>query len=288
MKKLPIDLDELIAQATWSDTMEMGPVVFLDVESGDLVWIERDLWNDIDRGEDVSDYDPNEVEIARQAYEGNVPYQYLPELDSDERFQFMENFVRDETTGEVREKLIQSLRQRKPFRRFKDALLQYPDIRDQWFAYEEERQREWAIVWLKSLGIEPIPRSIVHQGSCLCGAVSFEVKGELPGPDACHCVQCRKHSGHFFVSTDVPKKALTVHGEEHLTWFPSAKKKVKRGFCSTCGSSLFWDPLEHDWIGVAMGAFEQPTGTEIAVHVHVGEKGDYYEITDGLPQKERP
>lgn len=129
----------------------------------------------------------------------------------------------------------------------------------------------------------------MHQGSCLCGAVKFEVAGPLPGPDACHCVQCRKHSGHFFVSTDVPPSAVTVHGGENVTWFRSSEK-ARRGFCATCGSSLFWDPVDtskHDWIGIAMGAFDLPTNTNIKVHIFVAEKGDYYEITDGLPQHQR-
>lgn len=125
----------------------------------------------------------------------------------------------------------------------------------------------------------------MHRGSCLCGAVRFEVAGELPPPDACHCSQCRKHSGHYFVSTDVPRAALTIHGAEKVGWFHSSEK-VRRGFCSACGSSLFWDPVRRDVIGVAMGAFERPTGTRVAIHVHVADKGDYYEITDDLPQKQ--
>jgi hypothetical protein len=125
----------------------------------------------------------------------------------------------------------------------------------------------------------------MHRGSCLCGAVRFEVAGELPAPDACHCSQCRKHSGHYFVSTDVPRAALTIHGADKVGWFHSSEK-VRRGFCSTCGSSLFWDPVRRDVIGVAMGAFERPTGTRVAIHVHVADKGDYYEITDDLPQKQ--
>lgn len=124
----------------------------------------------------------------------------------------------------------------------------------------------------------------MHKGSCLCGAVRFEVEGELPPPDACHCSQCRKHSGHFFVSTDVPKASVTVHGAEHVTWYRSSPK-VRRGFCSTCGASLFWDPLERDMLGIAMGAFDTPTGTRLGIHVHVADKGDYYDLTDGLPQK---
>jgi hypothetical protein len=59
---------------------------------------------------------------------------------------------------------------------------------------------------------------------------------------------------------------------------------VQRGFCKTCGASLFWDPIGRDWTGVAMGAFDKPTGTHIHVHVHVASKGDYYEIADNVPQ----
>jgi hypothetical protein len=126
----------------------------------------------------------------------------------------------------------------------------------------------------------------MHKGSCLCGAVNFEITGELHPPDACHCSMCRKQSGHYWASTDIPRAALTIHGAEHVTWFRSSAK-VRRGFCSTCGSFLFWDPIERDSIAVAMGAFDEPTGIRLGMHIHVAGKGDYYEIADGLPQKER-
>jgi len=116
--------------------------------------------------------------------------------------------------------------------------------------------------------------------------VRFEVTGVLSPPDACHCSQCRKQSGHFWASTDVPRAALTIHGAGNLTWFRSSEK-VRRGFCSTCGSALFWDPVEKDIIAIAMGAFERPTGTRLAKHIFVADKGDYYEINDPLPQNQQ-
>ena len=124
----------------------------------------------------------------------------------------------------------------------------------------------------------------MHKGSCLCGAVKFEVDGNLPPPDACHCSQCRKHSGHVFASTDVPRAALAIQGGDGIAWFRSSAA-VRRGFCRTCGSSLFWDPIHRDSIAIAMGAFDLPTATRLAIHVHVSSKGDYYDITDGLPQR---
>jgi len=126
----------------------------------------------------------------------------------------------------------------------------------------------------------------MYKGSCLCGAVTFEVAGELPGPDACHCRMCRKQSGHYFASTDVPRAALTVSGADKLTWFRSSDR-VRRGFCSVCGSSLFWDPAARDWIAVAMGAFDGATGARLAKHIFTADKGDYYYIADDLPQHEQ-
>ncbi len=106
----------------------------------------------------------------------------------------------------------------------------------------------------------------MHKGSCLCGAVGFVVVGDLPQPTACHCTQCRKHSGHYEASVDVPRSSVTVHGAENVTWYHT--ENVRRGFCSTCGSSLFWDPIEKDWTSIAMGAFDTPTGTKLRMHVY--------------------
>jgi len=128
----------------------------------------------------------------------------------------------------------------------------------------------------------------VHKGSCLCGAVTFEVVGGLPAPDACHCSMCRKISGHYFASTDVKRDALTVHGMDNVKWFQSSEK-VRRGFCATYGSNLFWDPLgDTDWTGVAMGVFDTPTQTHLAVHIFTADKGDYFDIAGGIRQEEKP
>jgi hypothetical protein len=126
----------------------------------------------------------------------------------------------------------------------------------------------------------------MHTASCLCGAVKVEVQGELPGPDACHCSICRKVSGHFYAGTDVKRENVTITGGENVTWYQSSAK-VRRGFCKTCGCPLFFDPPHKDWIGIAMGAFDKPTGTKLAIHIFVADKGDYYEIADGLPQNQQ-
>jgi hypothetical protein len=128
----------------------------------------------------------------------------------------------------------------------------------------------------------------MYKGSCLCGAVKFEVEGNLSPVEGCHCSECRRWTGHYLASTDVSRSALKIQDSDCVSWFNSSEK-ARRGFCATCGTSLFFEPTDqekHDWISIAMGAFDKPTGTEMALHIFVAEKGDYYEITDGLPQNE--
>lgn len=128
----------------------------------------------------------------------------------------------------------------------------------------------------------------MHKGKCLCGAVALEVDGELEHPpEACHCSQCRKQSGHFLAAVNVPRSNLTIHGWDSVTWYQSSDQ-VQRGFCSVCGSSLFWSPIieGYEFIAVAMGLFDSPTGTRLAKHTFVGDKGDYYDIKDDVPHSE--
>lgn len=50
---------------------------------------------------------------------------------------------------------------------------------------------------------------------------------------------------------------------------------------------MFWEPIPSEKIAVAMGAFDDPTGTRLHMHIFTAEKGDYYDIADGLPQHAR-
>ena len=120
----------------------------------------------------------------------------------------------------------------------------------------------------------------------MCGAVRFTVSCDLKPADACHCVQCRKFSGHYYVGTDVPRSAVEISGAEGISWYYSSQG-VRRGFCTRCGCSMFFDRPAQNWIGLSMGAFDGATDTHTEFHIFVAEKGDYYEIADGLPQYPR-
>ncbi len=125
------------------------------------------------------------------------------------------------------------------------------------------------------------------KGSCLCGGVEFELSGTLRNSVACHCVQCRKTSGHYVSATQVGPEQLTLIKDETLQWYRSSPP-AERGFCNTCGSSLFW---RHDndrgAISVMSGTLDAPTGIHTEKHIFVADKGDYYDIADGLPQRDQ-
>ena len=59
---------------------------------------------------------------------------------------------------------------------------------------------------------------------------------------------------------------------------------ARRGFCRQCGSLLFWQAHDEDTLNVSLGAFDGPTGLTMQNHIFVADKGDYYDIADGLPQ----
>ncbi len=135
-------------------------------------------------------------------------------------------------------------------------------------------------------------KSNALHGRCLCGAVAFTVDGEaFDDRTACHCSQCRRWSGHYWASVSGPMDKFRIDaGEDKIKW-RHASDVARRGFCSDCGASLFWhahgvERSKHR-IAVAFGALDAPTGARLEHHIFVADKGDYYDIADGLPQHEQ-
>jgi hypothetical protein len=121
-------------------------------------------------------------------------------------------------------------------------------------------------------------------GGCLCGAVRYEVRGPLRSVVGCHCSQCRRTSGHFSANTAARPEGFVLTRSEGLRWYRSSEI-ARRGFCGVCGSNLFWEPMSGDRISISAGTLDGPTGLSMAIHIFIGDGGDYYEIADGLPQR---
>ena len=126
---------------------------------------------------------------------------------------------------------------------------------------------------------------MIVKGSCECQGVVFELTGELRDVVFCHCSQCRKTSGHYWAATQVSKGNLNLIKATSLSWYKSSDK-ARRGFCSVCGSSMFYERKGIDKISVSAGSLEIPTSLDRMRHIYVASKGDYYDISDDLPQFE--
>jgi hypothetical protein len=121
-------------------------------------------------------------------------------------------------------------------------------------------------------------------GSCLCGAVRYEVTGTLRDVVVCHCAMCRKTHGHIGAYTATPKGSLRLTEARGLKWYQSSAD-ARRGFCSECGGSLFFDPAHRDYVAIAAGTLDPPTGLETGVQIHVNSAGDYYRIDASIRQR---
>jgi hypothetical protein len=123
-----------------------------------------------------------------------------------------------------------------------------------------------------------------HTGGCLCGAVRYRVTGRLRDVVECHCGMCRRTHGHIGAYSAAPKASLEVTDASGLRWYVSSEK-ARRGFCGTCGSTLFWDPTDRDYVAIAAGTLDPPTDLKTVLQIHVADAGDYYTIRTDVPQK---
>ena len=131
---------------------------------------------------------------------------------------------------------------------------------------------------------EPGTSGVHATGSCLCGAVRYEVRGPLRDVVDCHCAMCRKFHGHVGAYTAAAKAALHLAEARGLKWFQSSAS-ARRGFCAECGSSLFWESSAKDYISIAAGTLDGPTGLKTVLHIYVNDAGDYYDIPQDVPQR---
>jgi hypothetical protein len=127
-------------------------------------------------------------------------------------------------------------------------------------------------------------------GKCLCGAVEFEIVGQLSNIYQCHCSQCRKATGSASNSAIiVPEEQLQWHsGREYIRSY-SDPSGYRSDFCSKCGSPVP-NPLKgrpEYW--VPAGLLESGPHIEVAAHLHVDSKADWDRISgSGIQFQQMP
>ncbi len=114
-----------------------------------------------------------------------------------------------------------------------------------------------------------------RKGSCLCGALRYEVEGEFDGVWMCHCSNCRKASGGTGNAILIVPRARFrwIRGEDHrVTYELRPSYSITR--CKTCGTPL---PAEEDEsnIYVTAGTLDDPLDAGIKNHIFCASRADW-------------
>jgi len=120
-------------------------------------------------------------------------------------------------------------------------------------------------------------------GRCLCGAVRITIAGPVTGPVACHCRECQRQSGNYWVAITAPRAAVAITGD--VGWF-AASDRARRGFCPCCGGFLFWEPAGGGSIDIALGSLDDASGLTLEAHLWCDE-APWPVPDDGTPHHPR-
>jgi hypothetical protein len=124
----------------------------------------------------------------------------------------------------------------------------------------------------------------MHQGSCLCGRVRFEIDGELAGIQLCHCSQCRRAQGAAFAA-NLPVRASDFRIVAGAPKAYESSPGKQRLFCGDCGSPIISrTAADPGMVRVRAGLIAEPVETKAVFHFHVASKASWLPISDGLPQ----
>lgn len=131
---------------------------------------------------------------------------------------------------------------------------------------------------------------MVGSGECLCGAVSFSVEFPSIWSAHCHCTMCRRAHGAAFVTwVGVEEVRASIQDPDGvLSWYDSSEE-AQRGFCSRCGSSLFFRSSRWpDELHIARASFTGPVDREPEGHDYYDTRVKWFEVRDDLPKDPNP
>ena len=121
-----------------------------------------------------------------------------------------------------------------------------------------------------------------YQGSCFCGAVTFELSGTPLRMGYCHCEDCAAWAGAPINAFSLwkPESLKITQGQDRIGTYNKTERSYRK-FCKTCGGHLFTDHPTKGYVDVYPSVV--PTLThEPALHVHYASKT--VSVKDGLPK----
>jgi hypothetical protein len=124
-------------------------------------------------------------------------------------------------------------------------------------------------------------------GSCLCGAVRYEINGNLGLFQYCHCSRCRKVTGSAFAANLLvsPKQFKWLAGEHFVGRYELTEAKhFATGFCKTCGSSLPWLSQSGKAVIIPAGTLDEDPGIRPSQNIFTDSAADWFEEPGTLLQ----
>ena len=100
------------------------------------------------------------------------------------------------------------------------------------------------------------------KGQCLCGAVTVEATVDEPKLTACSCDMCRQHTSSMFIALQADPASVKVFGPAKS--FRSSDW-AERGFCSECGSTLWYGTVHDGARYLSAGLFENAGGCAVEI-----------------------
>ncbi|MEM9234631.1 MAG: GFA family protein [Pseudomonadota bacterium] len=120
-------------------------------------------------------------------------------------------------------------------------------------------------------------------GSCLCGEVKFTADLKTSSVGACHCEMCRQFAAGPFFSIDAGDSFRVTDGADKLGVYKSSQW-AERGFCTACGSSLFWRLHDGTMAQASVNAFADLADLKLDHEVYIDAKPDYYSFSEKTHQ----
>ena len=94
-------------------------------------------------------------------------------------------------------------------------------------------------------------------GGCQCGAVRYACSVLPESAHICHCRMCQKAVGNFFAALVGTSKSGFAWTRGAASVFRSSDD-IERGFCSACGTPLFYHDVKGEHISVTIGSLDHP------------------------------
>ena len=121
----------------------------------------------------------------------------------------------------------------------------------------------------------------ILEGGCLCGQLRYALSARPFAADYCHCRQCQKNTG-------APVSAWMDFKSDQVSWTKSgtlqefaSSEQIRRGFCSTCGSTLSYRHKKHpEYFSLAIASLDDPDAVRPTYHIYTASQMKWFQIDD--------